>query len=517
MSERSMLTVLLGAFLVSLVCSPAAYAIGAWSTLADAIWDYEVDQLEAQVAESVSATGDFNNDGYADVAVGSRFYDGGQTNSGIVWIFYGSENGPSATPDLTIIPPVVTLHGFFGEAVATADVDNDNYDDLLVGMPNYDSSTSDDGAVFLFYGSNGGLDGTWDWRVTGTVLYAHTGIEVASAGDINDDGYEDIIIGAMRYDACNGGAPVINHAYVFMGSNALVGTTTVASADWYAMGDQCSPTAPYPKDAGFGFNVGSAGDLNGDGYGDIFVGAPLYDSGETDEGKIFVWYGSATGLGDPGNPSNADWTAEGDQAEARLGSYSQTAIASGDFNGDGYDDLIAGARLYDLMETNDGLVLVWYGSDTGLGAVHGDPVNNDWLAYGALGNDQLGANIRVLNYNGDRFDDVLIGGIGHPVGGNNGSGMAVIYLGSEAGLGAQGPSYYADWMVEGDQLNSYFGWSMSAGDTDDDGNDDMLVGAHYYDLMNADAGKVWTFPGEPTVFIENFETGDTDRCSKTVQ
>jgi hypothetical protein len=72
-------------------------------------------------------------------------------------------------------------------------------------------------------------------------------------------------------------------------------------------------------------------------------------------------------------------------------------------------------------------------------------------------------------------------------------------------------------MVEGDQLNSYFGWSMSAGDTDDDGNDDMLVGAHYYDLTNADAGKVWTFPGEPTVFIENFETGDTDRCTNTVQ
>ena len=175
------------------------------------------------------------------------------------------------------------------------------------------------------------------------------------------------------------------------------------------------------------------------------------------------------------------------------------------------------ARLYDLMETNDGLVLVWYGSDTGLGAVDGDPVNNDWLAYGALGNDQLGANVRVFDYNGDRFDDVLLGGIGHPVGGNNGSGMAVIYLGSEAGLGAQGPSSYADWMVEGDQLNSYFGWSMSAGDTDGDDLEDIVVGAPYYDLTNADAGKVWAFQGEPTVFIENFETGDTDRCSYMVE
>ena len=517
MSDKRLVSVLLIVFLSSPLGTPALHAIGAWSTLADAIWEFEGDQANAQMGHRMTATGDFNNDGYMDLAIGSGWYDGAAENSGMVEVFYGSEQGLSSSPEVTILPPVVNANSFFGEGVAAADVDNDSYDDLIVSMQNYDVNPNlDEGAVFLYYGSGSGLDNTWDWRVTGTVTYAHTGIDVASAGDVNGDDYEDIIIGARRYDACNGGAPVINHAYVFLGSNALVGTTTVASADWYAMGDQCNPTAPTPKDAGFGWNVGSAGDVNGDGYDDIFVGAPLYDSGETDEGKLFVWYGGMNGLGDSGTPSNADWTAESNQAMAYFPDYDWAAVGSGDFDGDGYDDLTAGSRYYDHLTAGDGVALVWYGSDSGLGP-NGNPSNSDWLAYGAEGGTQLGSHLRVLSCNGDRFADVLIGGLGHAAGTENGAGMAIVWLGSEDGLGAEGPSTYADWMVEGDQAGSHLGWSLAAGDTDGDSYDDMIIGAPDYDLSQPNAGKVWAFPGEPTVFRENFETGDTLRCSNTVQ
>jgi hypothetical protein len=376
-------------------------------------------------------------------------------------------------------------------------------------MQNYDNTHSDEGAVFLYYGSATGIDGSYDWMARGAYTWGHFGVDVASAGDIDNDGYDDLIVGARRYDTCS---PLINHAYVFMGSATGLGADkTAAEADWYAMGDECNPSLPSNKDGGFGINVGSAGDVNGDGYDDIFVGAPLQDSGQADEGKIFVWHGSMTGLGDTGSPSNADWTAESDMASVYFPDYSRTVAGSGDFNGDGYEDFIAGTRYYDHMQTDDGIVLVWYGSETGLGP-NGNPSNADWLAYGSAMHENFASNLVVLDYNGDGYDDVLIGGLGHIVNSQVSTGMATLWFGTEDGLGIGGPSYYADWMAEGDpQAQAYFGWSLSAGDTDNDGYEDPVIGAPYYDLGNADAGKVWAFPGEPVIFSENFESGDALR------
>ncbi|MCB0728581.1 MAG: FG-GAP repeat protein, partial [Ignavibacteriae bacterium] len=95
--------------------------------------------------------------------------------------------------------------------------------------------------------------------------------------------------------------------------------------------------------AEFGFSVATAGDVNGDGYSDVIVGAPKYDNGETDEGRAFVFHGSATGLS-----STANWTAESDQENAQLGYCVATA---GDVNGDGYSDVLTGAPLYDNGQT----------------------------------------------------------------------------------------------------------------------------------------------------------------------
>ncbi|HNP74856.1 MAG TPA: Ig-like domain-containing protein [bacterium] len=191
-------------------------------------------------------------------------------------------------------------------------------------------------------------------------------------------------------------------------------------SSWQAESNQAS--------AQFGRVVDSAGDVNGDNYDDIIVGAYKYDNGQTDEGAVFVWYGSATGLGDNGTTTNADWQAESNQASAQFG---HSVASAGDVNGDNYDDIIVGASSYDKGQTNEGAVFVWYGSETGLGE-SGTPAN-------------------------------------------------------------------ADWQAESNQATAYLGYSVaSAGDVNNDGYDEVIVGAYYYDNVESNEGAVFVFSEPPT-------------------
>src|SRR5262245_47250081 len=153
---------------------------------------------------------------------------------------------------------------------------------------------------------------------------SHFGISVGTAGDVNGDGYDDVIVGAYQYD---NGKPDEGRSFVYQGSVSGLSTTP----DWRAESNQTN--------AYFGIAVGTAGDVNGDGYDDVIVGADQYDHGQTDEGRTFVYYGSASGLS-----SKPNWTAETNQTNARFGVAVGTA---GDVNGDGYGDLIAGGNGFD--------------------------------------------------------------------------------------------------------------------------------------------------------------------------
>ena len=191
--------------------------------------------------------------------------------------------------------------------------------------PTVSGSRSNVDVDSVVYPIAAGLNTTEDWKAEGDQAIANFGWSVGPAGDVNGDGYADVIVGAPGYE---NGETAEGRAFVYYGSATGLSTT----ADWTAESDQAL--------AIFGSSVATAGDVNGDGYDDVIVGAPGYSNGETAEGRAFVYHGSALGLS-----TTTAWTADSNQASAHLGGSVGTA---GDVNGDSYADVIVGASSYGL-------------------------------------------------------------------------------------------------------------------------------------------------------------------------
>jgi hypothetical protein len=162
--------------------------------------------------------------------------------------------------------------------VATAgDVNGDGYSDVIVGAYSYDNGQLDEGRAFVYHGSVEGLSMAAAWTAESDQIDVEFGNSVASAGDVNGDGFSDVIVGAHFY---NNGQSNEGWAYAYPGSAAGLSTT----AAWTAESDQGG--------ARFGWSVAAAGDVNGDGFSDVIVGAHEYDNGLIDVGRAFVYYGN---------------------------------------------------------------------------------------------------------------------------------------------------------------------------------------------------------------------------------
>lgn len=407
-----------------------------------AVWRGQSDQAGARYGRAVAGIGDVNGDGFDDIAVGAHQFDAGQSNEGRVFVYAGAEDGISPAPVFTYEPNQNSAS--MGLSMAGADVNGDGFSDLILGAHLLDAGQRDEGRAYVFHGSEAGLVTSPSWIREINQQSAFFGRYVASAGDVDGDGFDDVLVAAHGLD---NGHRDEGRVYLFRGSeNGLL-----SQVAWFVEANQQS--------AGLGIGVHGAGDVNGDGYDDIVVGAYLFDAGNQDEGRVWIYHG-----GPEGPAGSAAFVQNGGQAMARLGLGLGRA---GDYNADGYSDVVTSAYLFDSGRTDEGRVWLHNGSPDGLRGTT-DAV---------LGGSQAGARFAgavagVGDVNDDGFGDLVIGAPLYDSGASD-TGAIFLYHGGADGLGAE-----AAWSQFGSGADAELGTSIAGvGDVDGDGHADFVAAA----------------------------------------
>lgn len=490
---------------------------------------------------SVSGIGDVNGDGIDDLIIGAiNASPNGNSNAGESYIVFGSAAGFGASLNLSTLNGMngFVLNGIdaldiSGVSVSGAgDLNGDGIDDIIIAAIGFGPTANRSGESYVVFGSASGfgasldlntLNGSNGFVLNGIDMDDFSGLSVSTAGDVNGDGIEDIIIGA------SGGDPnsIVDagESYVVFGSTTGFGSSfnlnTLNGINGFVLNG-------IDMSDGSGIVVSAAGDVNGDGIDDILIGArEAAPNGNIGAGESYVVFGSIN----PFSPSLDLSTLNGSNGfilnRIDANDASGTVSGAGDVNGDGIDDIIIGVPVADPNGNFSGESYVVFGSSNpfsqflDLSALNG---SNGFVLNGIDADDISGRSVSGAgDVNGDGIDDIIIGASSADPNGNN-SGESYVVFGSTGGFGPAFNLSTLDgtngFVLNGNDANDNSGGSVSgAGDVNGDGIDDLIIGASNGDPNgNFNAGESYVVFGScgPNLMV-NGGVEFIPNCSDTPQ
>ena len=440
----------------------------------------------SSMGDIISCIGDVNNDGFDDWAVGFPYaadYETGAT-TGKVLVYFGSNAIQSnQLPDLILTGEKGNYN--FGSTIAGAgDVNNDGYSDVLV---------TKNQQLVLYFGGNP-MDSTPDVLFTDENETRFFGVSISGGGDVNNDGFDDIVIGSK------------NFANIFLG-----GDSVDSQVDIVLKGETEGDL--------FGFSVSLAGDVNNDGFDDLIVGAQGYYLNGYDAGRVYVFFGGTE------MDTIPDLLMTGEHPDDSFGS---TVTGAGDLNNDGFADILVDAYRYKNADGVRGHVYIYYGGDEkdtiadvfikgSSGGQSAGDINKDGFDDLLISFIDVGINNSIYwggspmdnipdfvmtnvsrvagsgDYNNDGFADILTGAPNDATNGDYSGSVSIFFGGNQ-------PDVTPDIQFFGSPANYYFGSSVSsAGDINDDGYDDIIIGIYGSDLVLPNAGAANIYLGGKTI------------------